>query len=324
MDSARPDNSRGAGDPEREAVLRAIVVQERDNPSTDYFVAPTLRRAGYEMVVRNHGSIPQTEELAGAAVVFVRYVPRAWQRAVQQVAPRLARVVLFMDDDVLDVRASAGMPLRYRLKLLRLAALRRSWLHRMGAELWVSTPYLQRKYAAWEPHLVAPVPVSLPDDVCRVFYHGTASHEAEIRWLRPIVEEVLRRDARIVFEVVGGKRVYRQYRGLSRVTVVHPMSWSAYRGFLAQPGRDIGLAPQLDSRFNQARSYTKFLDITNAGAVGIFASEGSCAGVIEHGRNGWLADMTHEAWIEAILTLAVDQQRRRAMHDGALGTVRAM
>lgn len=303
---------------------RAFLVEERDNPSTAFFVEPALRAAGFDVQVCGHEDVPPSELLDSAAVVFVRYVPAAWKALIDRSRFRPSRIVFFMDDDVLDTRASAGMERRYRAKLARLAARRKRWLQRLSAELWVSTPYLQQKYAAWQPRLVLPAPVSPLPDTRRVFYHGTSSHWPEIRWLRDVVAEVMRRDARITFEIVGDHDVYSLYKGVPRVNVVHPMNWQSYRAFLATGGRHVGLAPQLETPFNRARSYTKFFDIVMGGAAGVFASDTSCADVVQHGVDGWVADMEPEQWVEAILALASDDALRERMLANAQATVRRL
>ncbi len=300
------------------------VVEEQANPSTDYFVLPAVLHTGLQVVRCGFTDLPAPADLEGAAVVFVRYVSAEWARLIETVRPRLSALVFFMDDDVLDVGASAGMPWRYRFKLLRLAAWRRDWLQRQGAELWVSTPYLQKKYAGWHPVLALPSPVENSADVRRVFYHGSASHDAEIRWLRPVMEEALRCDERMVFEIVGGGDVYRLYRGLSRVNVVHPMKWPAYQAFLSAPGRHIGLAPLLDLPFNRARSYTKFFDFTRCGAVGIYSSNSACAEVVRHGVDGLVVKLEQEAWVAAILNLVRDEPLRQSLLHNAGSSLAAM
>ena len=287
------------------------LVEEQSNPSTDCFVLPAVSAWGHQVVRCCFTDLPAADELTGAVVVFVRYVPSGWARLVKAVRPQLRRLVFFMDDDVLNVRASAGMPWHYRLKLARLAAGRLRWLQRHEAELWVSTHYLQKKYAKWEPRLVLPSPVSNATDLRRVFYHGTASHDAEKRWLRPVVEEALRQDERLVFEIVGGPGVGSLYRGLPRVNVVHQMKWPAYQAFLAMPGRIVGLAPVMYSPFNRARSYTKFFDITHCGAVGVYSPNSACADVVSHRVDGLIVELDQEAWVEAILNLVRDEPLRR-------------
>lgn len=289
------------------------LVEEQSNPSTDCFVLPAVSACGHRVVRCCFADLPAADDLTGAVVLFVRYVPPAWASLVKAVRPRLRGLVFFMDDDVLDVRASAGMPWHYRLKLARLAAGRLWWLRRHGAELWVSTAYLQKKYAKWEPRLVLPSPLSNATDLRRVFYHGSASHDAEKRWLRPVLEEALRRDERLVFEIVGGRDLDSLYRGLPRVNVVHQMKWPAYQAILAMPGRLVGLAPLMDFPFNRARSYTKFFDITRCGAVGIYSPNSACADVVSHGVDGLIVELDQEAWVAAILNLVRDEPRRQSL-----------
>lgn len=303
-----PDSYQAAG-----ATDVVYLVEEQCNPSTDFFVFPAVFAGGYRVVRCGFADVPAPADMDGAAVVFVRYVPPAWAKLVEAVRPRLRTLAFFMDDDVLEVGASAGLPWRYRFKLARLAAWRSGWLQRQAAELWVSTPYLQQKYAAWHPRLVLPSPAAGRTDVCRVFYHGTASHAAEIRWLRPVVEEALRRDERLAFEIAGGRDVSRLYRGVQRVTVVHPMKWPAYQAFLDMPCRHVGLVPLLDMPFNRARSYTKFFDITRCGAVGIYAPDSACAEVLSHGVDGLVVAQEQETWTDAILYLAQDEPLRRSL-----------
>ena len=277
---------------------------------------PILQASGRPIHCHTFGQPrPDPAELTDADVVFVRYVPAAWARLVERHRSRLAKVVFFMDDDLFDFSAARGQSWRYRLKLARLATRRRDWLRAQGAALWVSTPYLRDKYADWRPRLVRPAPLPAPadDEIIRVFYHGSASHEAEIRWLHPVIAAALQAEPRLTFEIIGTAGVNRLYRCLPRTTVVHPMSWPAYRAFVAMPGRHIGLAPLLDSPFNRARSCTKFFDISRAGAVGIYAPGAVCADLVEHGVNGWVMTLDPEVWVEAILTLARDADLRRRL-----------
>lgn len=295
-------------------VERAVyVVEEQGNPSTDCFVLPAVAACGHRVLRCGFSDLPAAADLAGSIVVFVRYVPPAWAKLIEAARPRFRDLVFFMDDDVLDISASEKMPWHYRLKLARLSAGRLRWLRRHRAALWVSTPYLRQKYAKWQPRLVLPSPATHATDLRRVFYHGTASHDSEKRWLRPVVAEAVRRDERLAFEIVGGQGVNRLYRGVPRVNVVHQMTWTAYQAFLTMPGRHVGLAPLLDSAFNRARSYTKFFDITRGEAVGIYSTNSACAEVVRHGVDGLLVEIDEEAWVEAILSLVRDEPFRRGL-----------
>lgn len=250
-------------------------------------------------------------------MVFVRYVTGAWRRLVSQKRDRIAGVVYFMDDDLLDLAATRGLPVRYRWKLARLATRHRRWLAEVGAEFWVSSPSLAEKYAGLSPRLILPKPLPSEAVYRRVFYHGTASHGREIQWLRGVVERLVEEVPDVHFELVGDARVASLYRGLPGVTVCHPMKWPAFRAFQLASRREVGLAPQFDTPFNRSRSYTKFFDITAAGAVGIY-TRGSAAGdLVENCGAGLVLPMETDLWVEAIRTLLADDAMRLSMLNNA-------
>jgi len=302
-----------------------FVIEELDNPSTDFFVLPALLSSGRQVVRCGFNDLPDPADLTGAVVVFVRYVPGAWVKLVEATRAALHALIFFMDDDVLDFRASIGMPLKYRFKLARLATRRSGWLQKQAVELWVSNAYLQQKYAQWQPRLVLPSPLVNRTDIRRVFYHGSvATHRDDIRWLRPVAEDVLRRDPRVAFEIVGRKDVWRLYKDLPRVTVVHPMKWPAYQTFLAMQERHVGLNPLQDVPFNRARSYTKFFDITRCGAVGVYTPDSACSGIINNGREGLVVALDQADWVEAILSLVQDEPLRRTLLQNAQAKMREL
>jgi hypothetical protein len=298
--------------------LPVRLVEERDNPTSAYYLLPALAACGARVTRHGLDDPPSPRDLAGNLVVVNRYLSEPWRRALATARPRLAGLAYFMDDDLFDPAASRGLPWRYRWKLWRRATRYRSWLAGVGSALWVSTPALAAKYAAWSPRLVAPAALAEADDRTAgpaglVFYHGSAAHRAEIAWLRPVLAAVLGSAPGLEFEIMGGRDVARLYRGLPRVSVVHPMAWASYRLFCARPGRLVGLAPQLPGAFNAGRSHTKFFDITRAGAVGVYAAGTACAAVVEHGLSGLVVPMEPAAWAEAIVSLAGDPARREAM-----------
>lgn len=298
-------------------IQNVIVIEERPNPSTDFFVLPQFVGDAFKVQRFGFNDLVDPLVLQGAIVVFVRYLPKAWRSLIAKNRVTLLALYFFMDDDLLDFKAHTGMPLRYRWKLARLVTFQQSWLTQHRAELWVSTPYLRDKYQAWSPVLMLPKPLDTQVESIKVFYHGSASHQAEIEWLHPIIKEVLQKNPHIVFEIVGGQAVYRQFKSLGRVQVVHPMSWQAYQAFIAQSDRAIGLVPLLPSPFNQARSFTKFFDITQAGAVGIYAKHSEVGLFATHDVDALVLDAQAVDWVNAILELAQDSAKRAVLLKGA-------
>lgn len=318
------------------------LVEERPCPTTDYFLGPLLERARCDpstQVLRlGFDEVPQPIALSDAAVLFVRYLPPAWVRALSRASAQAVPLRLFIDDDLLDPGAWSSMPWRYRWKLYRLSARRRRWLqHRLErgtAELWVGSEALQRKYAHWQPTLIHPcppragvaTPISQPPrsisggapaastaSAFCVFYHGSASHQREHAWLQDLLRQLLAIDRRLSVEVIADRRLAKGYRGLPRARIVPPMDWPSYRAFLQQPGRHIGLVPMLPTPFNAARAYTKFFEITAAGAVGLYTHGSVYERICTHSEDGLLVPLEPEAWLTAIRALADDSPRRERM-----------
>lgn len=297
-----------------------IVVQEIANPSTDYFVLPHLKNLARSLTCVAHWQLLPEDKLDGAYIVFVRYIPQPWMQLVARNRRRLAGVAYFMDDDLFDWSASSGMSSKYRLKLLRLAALRKSWLRAIGARLWVSTDFLAAKYAAWNPKVIAPRPETPNREIgpaVKIFYHGSASHRAEIEWLQPIMREVLINTPNTVFEIIGTNETNRLYRKLPRVSVIHPMSWKNYRDFCCTGDRHIGLAPLLDGAFNAGRSHTKFFDILRCNAAGLYSAVAPFVDFVRDGEDGLLLDNDPETWVKTIVRLAGNPAERNLLIAGA-------
>src|SRR5205085_11321651 len=142
--------------------------------------------------------------------------------------------------------------------------------------LWVSTAALSERYRALQPEVMPPLPLvdDTPraaegdDGFVRLFYHGTQAHEAEIRWLRPIVAACLEACPQVHFELIGNHAVNQLYRGLPRTRILHPMAWPNYLAHCRTMRGHIGLAPLLVSDFNAGRSHVKVFDVARCGAVG--------------------------------------------------------
>ncbi|WP_299585343.1 glycosyltransferase family 1 protein [uncultured Microbulbifer sp.] len=301
-----------------ELINRWMIVEEGPNPSTDYFVLPYLRKLGVSAKRLTFSDLPKVNDLKGVELIFVRYIPRKWQLLVQQNLNQLSGVSIFIDDDLLDWSAFSRMPLRYQAKILRYSWSKQRWLKSIGAQLLVSTPFLQNKYSHWSPKLLPAEPLDLSaDQSISIFYHGSASHLDDANWLYPIIRQVNEQNQNLSFEIIGDGSINRLFRNIPRVQVLHPMKWPTYLAMVQKPGRTIGLAPLLNRPFNRARSHTKFFDITQAGAVGIYAEGDIYGRVIRHRENGLLLPMRSSVWVDAILQLASDDALREKLFHGA-------
>jgi hypothetical protein len=299
---------------------QVVVVQERPNPSTDYYIVPLLAAAKCKVEFVNNSDSLADVDVRNKTIIFVRYISARWQRIIERHQGAINEVVLFMDDDLFDLLAAKKMPFRFLFKYLRLATFRQTWWRKIDAQLWVSTEFLAKKYVSWQPKLIRPVPLvvgQIHQPPVKIFYHGSATHFAELDWLKPIIAEVVARLPYVHVELMGDVAVKRLYAGIDRVTVVHAMTWPNYIAFCKQSSRDIGLAPLLPSKFNAARAHIKFFDIVRCQAVGIYSNSAPFESFVTNNVDGILLDNDPALWIETICKLAEDKVVRQMILQGA-------
>lgn len=300
---------------------RIVVLSRGDNASWAYLLRDRLERSALPVVLLDSAR-PDGAGLplqAGDRVVICRYLSSAWRALLERMRPRLAGLVYFMDDDLLDLQVLRELPWRYALKVYRGATRHRRWLERHCDAFWVSTPALARRYASLQPEVL---PLRPPPELVRaaalppvrICYHGSLpTHRRELEWLRPVIESVQRACPHTHVELFGDVTVQRLYRGLPRVSVVHQLSWPAYLDYSAAAARDIGLAPLCPGRFNAARGAVKFFDFARMGAVGLYARAEPYADWVRDGEDGLLLDEAPESWVRQIVELAHDAPRRARM-----------
>ncbi|MBO9356758.1 hypothetical protein GG851_22435 [Bordetella petrii] len=300
-------------------VQRWLVLQQGANPSTDYYIRPRLEPSGLPIAYRHlDRDIPDAADLApGTGVVIVRYLNGTWARALHARRALLGSVVYFMDDDLLRPDQWAGLPKPYIKKLNKYCRPFVTDIRQLASTYWFSTDTLYDHYRFQNAQVVEPRP--LVSDLCpadkfalpartqpgpiRLFYHGTAAHNAEIAWLQKVVAEVLQHCAHVHFEIIGNHDINQRYRNLPRTRILHPMSWDNYLSHCRALDGHIGLAPLLPSPFNAGRSHSKAYDIARCGAVGIFSAIGPYKQIISHSTNGMLLANEPQLWIDTLLKL---------------------
>ena len=311
------------------AARRFVVVVHGALPSADYLVLPWLLGRGVEVrVVDAALALPSLEPLReGDYVVLVRYLTTAWRRHLQQQRGRLAGLAFFMDDDLLDAEAHADLPAGYAKKLRKLSLRHGRWIAATCSAVWVSTPALAAKYAGLAPvvlPLTPPPALVEPTPAVRIAYHGTASHAAEIAWLKPVIAAVQAQCGHTHFEIFGDHAVNKAWREVPRTAVLHPMTWPNYLAYTRASRCHIGLAPLLPGTFNAGRGAVKFFDFARMGATGLYSAVPPYAGFVQHGVDGLLLPNEPEAWVQAIVALAADADRLKGLATAAYARALAL
>ncbi|PSJ48369.1 hypothetical protein C7I36_00675 [Zobellella taiwanensis] len=293
---------------------KVYIVEQGTNPSTDFFVLAELKKWSAEVVRIHLNDEPPSFIPYGTSVVFIRYINNQWRSWVDKNSSQLSNISFFMDDDLLDISVHRHLSLRYRWKLYYYAYRHQYWMQNKNVNFWVSNNWLANKYAHLNPIILPPYsPYTQQGNLKTVFYHGSASHHQEVEWLKPVIHHVLEQDKNLCFELIGNQKTRNLFNDTPRVHVLLPMNWESYQALISRPGRTIGLAPLLNTAFNDARSYTKFFDITQAGAAGIYADHAVYRPVVNHGVNGLMLPMDQKLWAESILLLSENTLLRQQL-----------
>lgn len=300
---------------------RAIILHEGASPTLAYFEQAIRNKfPDIEYRLLDTTTISNMVISEGDVIVIIRFLSPSWQKRIEQELYKLSRIIYFMDDDLLDPSALVALPKAYRKKILRRSAAQHQWITQYCDEIWVSTVYLANKYAHLNPDVVEAKPSSLlleSMQPVRIAYHGSSSHRDEKYWLRHVIEGVLQRCPTATFEIFGEHDIYKHYRDLPRVTVLHPMSWDNYLAYTRIQRIDIGLAPLLNSAFNAARGPVKYYDFVRMGAVGVYSNCAPYNKLIEQNVNGLLLENDCNLWIKALEVLVEFPHKRVVLSNNA-------
>jgi hypothetical protein len=306
-----------------------VILAHSPNASVTYLLEPHLLALGRSAKTILTSSRPPSRIPVSACdtVVIARYLPIEWLAVLRRFRAEGGQVIYFMDDDLMDTAVLKDLPSSYSRKIKASATRRRRQIEDIASEFWVASAYLAEKYAEWRPKILTPRPApnnaseTPPTLLC---YHGTASHQAELHWLVPLIESLQSRNETIQFEVFGDHTINRMFRGIPRVSIVHPMSWPNYLAYSQLSTRDIALAPLLPQPFNAGRGPTKFFDFTRLGAVGLYSDAPPYQGFIRDGIDGFLLANDPEVWIGRILALAADPGLRASLLTAARERVNSL
>lgn len=307
-----------------------LVLEAGELPTTDYYLTTRLHETSgltwSRLDVRDPLTTRRLADIPpGTLVVIVRQAPRRVVRLLSQIRDRLCGVAWLVDDDIPGVLKCQELPFGYRLRTGFRYWWQRSLLEKVCSRIWVATPALQQRYTGI-PTVVLP---PLPYQVDRAhgerepvwFYHGTASHRADVEWLVPVVRQVQQACPDVVFEVSGTAPVAQLFQGIPRVRLLPPMSWPDFFAHTSRVSYVLGVAPLLPSRFNAVRSHAKFFDITRCGAVGVFSDRSPYRSVLPE-KGAVLLPNDQRAWADAIIALLRDETRRMELFTSAVSWCR--
>ncbi len=306
---------------------RVYIFDEKQNPSTDYYLIPAFKIFGISASRVNIWRDEYPEIEGGDWICVVRYLNKRLVKFLRRNRKKIERLIYFMDDGLWDLWALKDLPVKYALRIFKKAYLYKRVLKDLDAEIWVSTDYLREKYKDHKPKVVYPYPLNIVEKPSIegmpyvVFYHGTSSHKREIKWLSHVVEELSFTSTQSLFEIILDRDNIKYFKGSKNIISLRPLGWEGYLKFSALRYRTIGLVPLFDYEFNRGRSWIKFFDITRSGAIGIYSEYAPYARLIREFQSGVVLPMEPEPWVKAILGLLKDEEKRMGLYKNALHLV---
>jgi|GEM_PF-384044 len=244
------------------------------------------------------------------------------------------RLIYDLDDDLITI--PSDHPEAARLTSLSAVVFR---LLMAADGVWLSTPELKKRYLALRPDAIV-LPNSLDDrlwkgadskpkrsgDTVRCLYMGTATHDEELAFLRPIAECLQKRYGKqLSFEIVGVSHDKFQSAVFQRVTPTAGSVTQAYPGFVEWFGRqswDIGVAPLLDTPFNRCKSAIKLMDYAAIGLPVVASEQAEYRRAFGDDDGVRFVPNTVEAWVESLSQLIDSEELRRREGANARETFR--
>ncbi|ADN74652.1 conserved hypothetical protein [Ferrimonas balearica DSM 9799] len=284
-------------------IERTWVVSELNTPTMDYYFRSRQHRfRRYQELCSRQ--LPEKGHplwtAANARVILSRNVPLRWLHALNALSVKPASIVWFIDDDIPGAHQDKSLPDDYRKRLSKWYTQAYPLLQSLCTEVWVSTRYLAEKYALPDQSVLPPLQLSSPcNSMVKCFYHGSSSHTLEWAFIHQFVTAVQARYPNTWFELIGDHSLKRRFKGVPRVTIIHPLDWQNYQALIQSRRMDIGLVPLYDSPFNRARSHTKMLDIHRQGAIGIYGSRFPLANRIKDEEAGVVCEDGLDNWLHA-------------------------
>ncbi|XGA79197.1 glycosyltransferase family 1 protein [Halomonas sp. CH40] len=302
---------------------RWLVLSDGARPTEDiYFLesaAPLLRAweidAGRLDVRGWRGFLAKKlmRRMWGVNLIICRSLPMLWIAWLQAHREQFGRVVYLIDDDIEAAANDVKLPEHYRRRMAGIARcqpdllalcdevvacsekLAERFRARHGAVSVLTPPLIAA--LPYQTHLEQPPSSQTP---WRIGFYGTRAHLGDLEHIAPGLENIQQQREDTALEVMLGQYTPKALRELPGVATPEPLPWPAFRRYQASHQVHIGLAPLLDSPFNQGKSFIKFLDIAAMGGVGIYSKRYPYTEIVRHAENGLLVEDDPVAWQAAI------------------------
>jgi hypothetical protein len=157
-----------------------------------------------------------------------------------------------------------------------------------------------------------------PPAPLRALFLGAGTHRASLRFVRAALHPAMAREPRLEVMVSAGHG-RRPLRGVApgRIGTIQPTDWPGYRRALAKLRGHLALYPLPATVFARARSANKLIEHALAGAAPLYPEGWPPGERAAAAGAGLVLPAEPAVWAEAILALAADPARARALAEAA-------
>ena len=305
---------------------QVLVLTRPTSSSIEIYIRPRLQGCTLPTTYVDYPHCrPGTEFFTKKTFVIIsRYINKSWCEALNRNRDKIAGVAYLMDDNIPEAGYDHTLPPGYALGLAHFFQQYWKQLQNICSELWVSSPYLLKRYKSPVTFLVDPMYISrngnkdTRNGYLTIFYHAQRPHYQDNLWLRDIINHVQKHYEHTFFETFGGEKVKQAYIHIPRISVLKRFNWNGYLDYCAGINYDIGLAPINSGIFNRSRSINKLFDISRCGAAGIYTDSEPYSTVIDSWKTGVLCEHRKDAWIEAICELIENESLRKSIYNNCV------
>lgn len=277
-----------------------------DSPTADLY----FRNACADFIGSQVRQIAPTVFASGSACLIVRHALGAGR------LPEGRRFIYLIDDDVDAGTGDQSLPYLYRQKLRLVEAAAGRRLRRFAGAAVVASPVLARIFQPlMETHLLRPywsetfaeLDHFADSDWIDMAYLGSASHQADLQFLLPVIERLLAENAALRFSVGPEHRLPAALDSHARVRVIPGRTWTEYRQELARRRFHLALYPLMDTPFNRGRSPNKLIEHAVIGAAPVYSASWCEARRASVHNAGLCLPNDPDAWYRAISALIGDR-----------------
>jgi len=166
-------------------------------------------------------------------------------------------------------------------------------------------------------------------------YSGGLSHNDDLDMVLPAIKTIMKKYPKVGFQLMGqmdidkAKKVFGKWEQSIRSRIIlmnATKTQPEYPAYLAEQGWDIGIAPLIDSPFNECKSHIKFMEYSMykipVVASRVYPYYKDILGVptIEHEETGLLCD-TQEDWVNNLSKLIESEELRKKLGENAYNHV---